>query len=67
MKLLEPGLEIMGFDISKYALENNTEITKPHVYFQKAQEKYRYNDKEIDLVISLNVLHNLRFFDLSHF
>ena len=65
MKLLEPGLEIMGFDISKYALENNTEITKPHVYFQKAQEKYRYNDKEIDLVISLNVLHNLRFFDLK--
>ena len=65
MKLLEPGLEIMGFDISKYALENNTEITKPHVYFQKAQDKYRYNDKEIDLVISLNVLHNLKFFDLK--
>ena len=65
MKLLEPKLNIMGFDISKYALEHNTELTKPHVYYQKAQDPFQYKDKEIDLVISLNLLHNLRFFDLK--
>ena len=26
---------------------------------------YKYKDKEIDLVISVNVLHSLRFFDLK--
>ena len=55
----------MGFDISKYALEHNTELTKPNVYYQKAQDPFKYRDKEIDLVISLNLLHNLRFFDLK--
>ena len=37
MKLLEPKLDIMGFDISKYALELNTDLTKPFVYYHKAQ------------------------------
>ena len=65
MKLIEPKLNIMGFDISKYALEHNTDITKSYVYYQKAQDPFKYQDKEIDLVISLNLLHNLRFFDLK--
>jgi ubiquinone/menaquinone biosynthesis C-methylase UbiE len=65
MKLLEPKLNIMGFDISKYALEKNNDLTKPYVYFHKAQDSYKYKDKEIDLVISLHVIHSLRFFDLK--
>ena len=65
MKLLEPKLVIEGFDISNYALEHNTDLTKPYVYYHKAQEPYKYKDKEFDLVISLNLLHNLRFFDLK--
>lgn len=65
LKLLEPQLIIEGFDISQYALDNNTSLTKNFVYNHKAQDKYKYNDKEIDLVISINVLHILRFFDLK--
>ena len=65
MKLLEPGLIISGFDISKYALEKNLDTTKPYVYCQKAQDKYKYKDNEIDLVISLHVLHSLRLFDFE--
>ena len=65
MKLLEPKLNIMGFDISKYALEKNNDLTKPYVYFHKAQDSYKYKDKEIDLVISLHVIHSLRFFELK--
>ena len=65
MKLLKPKLNISGFDISKYAIEHNRELTKPYVYNYKAQDPYKYQDKEIDLVISINVLHSLRFFDLK--
>ena len=65
MKLLEPELDIMGFDISEYAIEHNNDLTKPYVYYHKAQDPYKYKDKEIDLVISLNVLHSLRFFDFK--
>ena len=65
LKLLKPDLNIMGFDISKYALEHNKDLTKSHVYYHKAQDPYKYKDKEIDLVISLNVLHSLRLFDLK--
>jgi len=65
MKLVEPKLNIMGFDISDYALKHNNELTKPYVYNQKAQEKFKYKNKEIDLVISINTLHNLKFFDLK--
>ena len=65
MKLLEPDLDIMGFDISEYALEHNNDLTKPYVYYHKAQDPYKYKDKEIDLVISLNTLHSLRFFDFK--
>ena len=38
MKLFKPELNISGFDISKYAIENNRELTKPHVYCHKAQD-----------------------------
>ena len=65
MKLLEPKLNIVGFDISKYALEHNTDLTKPNVYYHKAQDPYKHKDKEFDLVISLHVIHSLRFFDLK--
>ena len=43
MKLLEPKLVIEGFDISKYALEHNTELTKPYVYYHKARYSVRYH------------------------
>jgi len=65
MKLIEPNLNITGFDISDYALKHNTKLTKPYVYNQKAEEPFKYKDKEIDLVISINTLHNLKFFNLK--
>ena len=65
LKLLESKLNIMGFDISKYALERNRDLTKSVVYYHKAEDPYKYKDQEIDLVISLNGLHSLRFFDLK--
>lgn len=63
--LLEPHLEIVGMDISSHAFEGATELVKPHLIFNKAQDKYPFNDDEFDLVISLGALHNLRLFELK--
>jgi SAM-dependent methyltransferase len=65
MQLLEPGLEIHGFDISQYALENVHPELKANLFIHKAQEKYSYGDNFFDLVISLGTLHNLHIFELE--
>lgn len=58
-KKLLPGIEILGFDISKYAIENSKEEVKPYLFVQKAQDQFKFNDKELDLTISVTTLHNL--------
>ena len=65
MLLLEPKLNITGFDISGYGISNATDLVKPHLYLQQAQSKYPFADDEFDLAISLGTLHNLRLFDLK--
>ena len=35
------------------------------MFHHKAQDRYRYEDNEFDLVISLGCLHNLRLFELD--
>jgi SAM-dependent methyltransferase len=63
--LLEPKLEVRGFDISGYALQQSTELVRPFVFEHRAQAPYPFSDEEYDLVISLGTLHNLRLFDLK--
>ena len=65
MLLIEPGLEIHGFDISEYGLANALPNMKAHTFIHKAQEKFPYQDDEFDLVISLGTLHNLHIFELE--
>lgn len=65
MLLIEPGLEVKGFDISKSGIEDATELVKPALFLHKAQDKFPYNDDEFDLVISLGALHNLRLPELK--
>lgn len=59
------GLNICGFDISKYAIENSHPEVKEHLYVNKAQSEFKYKDNFFDLVISLGTLHNLELFDLK--
>lgn len=59
------GLEVYGFDISKYAIDNSHNEVKKYLYVHKAQSKFLYEDKFFDLVISLGTLHNLELFDLK--
>lgn len=64
MLLLEPGLQISGFDISAYGIGCASDLVKPNLFLHQAQSIYPFADKEFDLVVSLGTLHNLRLFDL---
>lgn len=58
-KKLLPNAAVKGFDISQYAIENAKEDIKDFLFAHKAQDSYPFDDKEFDLVISINTLHNL--------
>lgn len=64
IKKILPGINISGFDISRYALKNSKIEVKQDLFYHSAQKKYPFRSKKFDLVISLNTLHNLKIFDL---
>jgi len=59
MTLIEPGLEITGFDISEYALENAKEEIREVLLKHDLAERFPFEDQEFDLVMSLGCMHNL--------
>jgi len=65
MLLLEPELQVTGFDISAHAINCATDLVRPHLFLHHAQKSYPFANQEFDLVISLGTLHNLRVFDLK--
>ena len=65
MQLLEPGLEIHGFDISQYGLDHAHPDLKANLFIHRAQDPYPFGDNSFDLVISLGTLHNLHIFELE--
>ena len=65
MQLLEPGLEIHGFDISQYGLEHVHPNLKANLFIHRAQDEFPFEDKSFDLVISLGTLHNLHIYELK--
>jgi SAM-dependent methyltransferase len=65
MQLLEPGLEIVGFDISVHGLASALPELKASLFRYRAQDPYPFGDNYFDLVISLTTLHNLRLFELK--
>lgn len=58
-----PGVEVVGLDISQYALEHAKEEVKTHLIHGDAK-KLPFEDNSFDLVISINTLHNLYCNDL---
>ena len=58
-----PGIEIVGIDISEYALENAKEEVRPFLQHSSAS-KLSFPDDSFDLVISITTLHNLYCYDL---
>lgn len=65
MQLIQPGLELVGFDVSKHSLANTIPECNATFFNYRAQDPYPFGDKAFDLVISLGALHNLRIFELK--
>jgi SAM-dependent methyltransferase len=65
MKQILPGLEVVGFDISKHGLADAKEEIKGDLFLHRSQDAYSWGDDHFDLVISLGCLHNLRLFELE--
>lgn len=65
MKLLLPGLEVCGFDISRHGLDCAMPEIRPDLFLYKAQDAYPWGDGYFDLAISLGCFHNLRLFELE--
>ena len=54
-----PSITVRGIDISEYAIENAMEDMKPYLSVGNAKNLGMFKDKEFDLVISINTVHNL--------
>tara|TARA_Y100000590_G_scaffold461734_1_gene623999 strand:+ start:2527 stop:3192 length:666 start_codon:yes stop_codon:yes gene_type:complete len=65
LKKINPKFNVSGFDISRYALKRSTSLVKKNLYYQKAQSRYKYKNKEIDFLLSINVLHSLKIYDFE--
>ncbi len=65
LSILLPEATICGFDISPYAIENAKKEIRDSLFVHKAQAIYPFSEKEFDLVISLNCLHNLPIYHLK--
>lgn len=57
-KQLMPDLKIAGIDLSEYALQHAMEDVLPFMKIGNAK-KLPFPDKSVDLVISINTIHNL--------
>lgn len=66
IKLLKPGIQVFGSDISRHAIKNSHKNIKKNIFFHDIKNKLPFKKKEFDLVISLGCLHNLKIFDLEN-
>lgn len=58
LQRLIPGIQVFGIDISKYAIENAKQEVKEYCKVASATS-LPYEDKSIDVSISITTLHNL--------
>ena len=60
------GLQVYGYDISKYAIDNSHPEIKNNLFVHDASKTLNFSDNHFDLVISLGTLHNLEIADLKN-
>jgi len=64
LKLVFPGINVTGVDISNYAVENSIPEIKPYLQVGNAT-KLPFEDDCFDFVISINTIHNLNLQDCA--
>lgn len=60
------GLQVYGYDISAYAIENSHPEIKKNLFVHDAGKKLDFPNDYFDLVISLGTLHNLEISELKN-
>ncbi len=65
LKRLLPDAEVIGCDISGYAITHCHPALRDNIMFGKAQARYHFDDDHFDLVMSNGCLHNLEPADLK--
>jgi SAM-dependent methyltransferase len=65
LKLLLPGLQITGIDISEHGISGSTDNIRPHLLIHDARKRLPFSDDEFDLVLSLGMLHNFTLVELE--
>ena len=65
IKKLLKDIKITGVDISKYAKLNSKKEIKKNILLLDARKKLNFSDKDFDLVISINTLHNFSIRDVK--
>ena len=65
IKKIIPNIKVFGFDISKYSIKNAKEEIKKNLFVHRAEKVYPFDNKNFDLVLSINTLHNLKIYDLE--
>jgi SAM-dependent methyltransferase len=65
LKLLLPGAEVLGLDISAHGLATAPEAIRPFLRQGRAQDPLPFPDKHFDLVLSLGCVFNLEIDDLA--
>ena len=65
IKKILPNIEIIGFDISNYAIKNAKKEIKKFLFKEKAENKFKFKKNYFDLTISMGVLHNLNLMNIG--
>jgi SAM-dependent methyltransferase len=65
LKRLLPHAEVVGFDISEYAIANAKEEIRSSVFVHRAQDPFPFDGQTFDLALSITTLHNLRLPELK--
>lgn len=64
IKDLLPEINITGFDISQYAVNNAHKDIKSNILIHDIRKKFPFKENEFDLTISLGTIHNLKIFEI---
>ncbi len=65
IKKLNPNIETVGIDISRYALKQAKSDFPIKLLHHDARKKILFEDNSFDLVISLGTLHNFKLYELK--
>ena len=65
IKKILKDIEIVGFDISSYAIKNSKSEIRKYLFQHKVENKTKFKKKYFDLVMSIGCLHNLEIFNLK--